>query len=637
MPQPEPVASGETIADLAARLAVAERALAARDKTIAALVTREHDRTAGRPSTFDAMEENAALQQVVARKTLELEAQNARLLREIEARQAVEAALAKNEEKHRRLFAASSEALMTVFPPDWKFASANAAAVALFGVKDEQDFITREPWEVSPERQPDGELSSVKAQRMIATALESGSHFFDWTHRRITGEIFPATVMLTRVESDRRIGLQGTVRDLSEQHRAQEELRSAHAQLEQMMAHSPAITYRLKVGSEHRSPLAVSANIVRLLGFTAAETLREDWWPTHIHPNDRELVFASAARTLTQGSGRNEFRLRHKTGDYRWIEDHQRVLEDISGRPTEIVGVWMDVTDRKAAESELAKLHQQLLEASRQAGMAEVATGVLHNVGNVLNSVNVSATLVADRVRHSKGTNIVKLAAMFDEHRADLAAFLTHDPRGQMIPEYLATLKDSLVEEQQTTIAELEHLRSNIEHIKDIVAMQQNYAKNSGFIETVALTDLVEDALRMNANSLARHEVKLVRDFQIRPALSTDKHKVMQIIVNLVRNAKFACDESGRPDKALTVRIAGDQQAVRVSVCDNGIGIPPENLARIFNHGFTTKKDGHGFGLHSGALAARELGGTLSVHSDGSGCGATFTLELPLPGEEKTA
>jgi signal transduction histidine kinase len=96
-----------------------------------------------------------------------------------------------------------------------------------------------------------------------------------------------------------------------------------------------------------------------------------------------------------------------------------------------------------------------------------------------------------------------------------------------------------------------------------------------------------------------------------------------------VRNATFACDETGRPDQRITVRIAGDPSRVRISVSDNGVGIPAENLTRIFSHGFTTKQDGHGFGLHSGALAAKELGGSLSVQSDGPGHGATFTLELP--------
>jgi signal transduction histidine kinase len=118
------------------------------------------------------------------------------------------------------------------------------------------------------------------------------------------------------------------------------------------------------------------------------------------------------------------------------------------------------------------------------------------------------------------------------------------------------------------------------------------------------------------------------------PPITVDKHKVLQILVNLVRNAKYACDESGRSDKLLTLRIEGAPGGVRICVIDNGVGIPAENMSRLFTHGFTTRVDGHGFGLHSGALAAQELGGSLRVMSDGPGLGATFVLELPCGAAE---
>jgi PAS domain S-box-containing protein len=302
----------------------------------------------------------------------------------------------------------------------------------------------------------------------------------------------------------------------------------------------------------------------------------------------------------------------------------------IDGRCRGRVWSFRDITERKRAETELASIHRQLLDASRQAGMAEVATGVLHNVGNVLNSVNVSATLVMDYVRHSKAGGVAKLSALFEQHKANLGDFLVRDPRGQIVPGYLRTLAESLAAEQKTMLTELQHLRQNVEHIKDIVAMQQNYAKNSGFTETISLPDLIEDALRMNVSSMARHEIDLVRDYQARPVVTTDKHKVIQILINLVRNAKFACDESGRTDKRIVIRTTAGEGRAKIAVSDNGVGIPAENLTRIFAHGFTTRKEGHGFGLHSGALAAKEIGGAITVLSDGPGKGATFTLELPL-------
>jgi len=309
----------------------------------------------------------------------------------------------------------------------------------------------------------------------------------------------------------------------------------------------------------------------------------------------------------------------------------QYVRDQIVGR------VWnfRDVSERKRAESKLETLHRQLLDTSRQAGMAEVATNVLHNVGNVLNTVNVSISIASDKVRKSRIANLAKAAGLLEEHRGDLAAFLTHDAKGTQLPDYLIKLASHLTEEQGEILKELQLLQSNVEHIKDIVAMQQSYAKVSGMVESLPPVELVEDALRMNAAALGRHEVQVVREYGDAPLVSVEKHKVLQILVNLIRNAKYALDEGGRSDKRLTLRIArnGDD-FVHVSVIDNGVGIPAENVTRIFEHGFTTRKGGHGFGLHSGALAAQEMGGTLSVSSDGPGHGAVFTLALPIKPKE---
>jgi signal transduction histidine kinase len=316
---------------------------------------------------------------------------------------------------------------------------------------------------------------------------------------------------------------------------------------------------------------------------------------------------------------------------------HEELEQRVADRTRELkeanTGLNAEIASREKAQQELEIIHRQLLETSRQAGMAEVATGVLHNVGNVLNSVNVSATLVADQVRRSKAPNVGKLRDLLNEHRAGLGHYLSEDPKGKLIPDYLATLADGLDKEQKSIIAELESLRKNIDHIKDIVSMQQSYAKTSGVVETVSIPDLIEDALRMNAGSLARHDVDVAREYHARPVITLEKNKALQILVNLVRNAKYACDESGRIDKLLTIRTTADDHCVRIAIVDNGVGIPSENLTRIFAHGFTTRKDGHGFGLHSGALAAKELGGSLTVHSDGPATGATFTLELPFKPE----
>ena len=274
--------------------------------------------------------------------------------------------------------------------------------------------------------------------------------------------------------------------------------------------------------------------------------------------------------------------------------------------------------------------HKELAEASRLAGMAEVATSVLHNVGNVLNSVNTSAGLIADLVRTSKAKDIARVSALLEEHRTDLASFLIRQDRTVPLLAYLKALTEQVGSEQTTVLREVQELTQNIDHIKEIVAMQQTYAKVSGVTDFQSVAALIDDALRIHDAALVRHRVSVVRQFDPLPDMLLDKHKVMQILVNLISNAKYALAGLAAEQRRLIlrVRLNGDN-LLRISVADNGMGIASENLTRIFSHGFTTRRDGHGFGLHSGALAAREMGGALLAHSDGPGKGATFTLELP--------
>jgi signal transduction histidine kinase len=286
--------------------------------------------------------------------------------------------------------------------------------------------------------------------------------------------------------------------------------------------------------------------------------------------------------------------------------------------------------EQQELQAEIIRLREELALVSRLASMAEVATGTLHNVGNVLTSINVSASMVKSRLRESRVANLAKALLLLREHRSDLAAFLQDDPKGKMLPAYLETLADHLSGEQSELLREMDTMGKDIEHVKEIVAMQQNYAKVCGVTETIPAADLVDDALRMNLGAFERHGVTVVREFADVPPVKVDKHKVLQILVNVMRNAKYAMDELAPAEKRLTVSIGlKDDSSVAITVRDNGTGISRENLARIFSRGFTTKRDGHGFGLHSGRQVAQELGGQLTVSSDGPGKGAAFCLELP--------
>ncbi len=295
----------------------------------------------------------------------------------------------------------------------------------------------------------------------------------------------------------------------------------------------------------------------------------------------------------------------------------------------------LELMARVRAALRMSHVQTELHAKSRQAGMAEIATTVLHNVGNVLNSVNVSAELVSSLMRTSKAQGLGKVAQMMNEHVHDLSDFLTTDHKGKMLPGYLLKLAEVVAIEQQGIIEELGQLTKGIDHIKTIVAAQQSYAVAVSIVETVPVPELIDDALRMSAGSLARQEVTVVKDIADLPLLPLDRHRMLLILVNLIRNAKQAMN--GVIDRSPCITFSAllaDGPALRITVTDNGNGIAPEHLARLFSHGFTTRKDGHGFGLHSCALAAQEMGGSLTVHSDGAGQGATFILDVPLDGPQ---
>jgi PAS domain S-box-containing protein len=376
----------------------------------------------------------------------------------------------------------------------------------------------------------------------------------------------------------------------------------------------------------------ISRQSEKILGYAPQAWLDQpNFWEQKLDPQDAAKIIQTGHELAKRGEPYSyEYRMIAADGRTVWIRESGMVLME-NGQPVAMRGIFQDITRQKSDAKQLDKLNRQLMDTSRQAGMAEVATGVLHNVGNVLNSVSVSATLVVERLGRLKVDNLRRATALLREQNGHLAEFLTTDPKGKVIPEYLATVTDQLASQQTKLIAQMNSVGQHIEHIKEIVAMQQSYAKVSGVCENLAAAGLVEDALRMNAAAFDRHHIEVVREFADNtPPVHVDRHKVLQILINILRNAKYAMDAKGGQDKRLVVRVGmASPDRVKITIADNGVGIAPDHLTSIFNHGFTTKKDGHGFGLHSGANAAKEMDGTLTAHSSGPGKGAEFTLELP--------
>lgn len=288
--------------------------------------------------------------------------------------------------------------------------------------------------------------------------------------------------------------------------------------------------------------------------------------------------------------------------------------------------------------TERARVEAQLLEASRLAGMAQVATGVLHNVGNVLNSVNISAQILRTTLSDHPHLGLLdQTTTLLKSQGENVTKFLTEDSRGRLVPRLLIELGSHLTMMRRELLKEADHLTQNVEHIKQIISMQQNYAKAGGVIQKLNPVELIGESLRIAQASVNRHGVTILREDSCPTEMTTDRHQALQILVNFITNAVQAVKVRPAGERIVRLKVKQDGDRVIFSVEDNGVGIPHENLQKLFQHGFTTRKDGHGFGLHSGALAARNLGGQVSVFSSGPGQGSCFTLELPLNSQTEPA
>lgn len=316
----------------------------------------------------------------------------------------------------------------------------------------------------------------------------------------------------------------------------------------------------------------------------------------------------------------------------------------------------LEVTERRKAEKALQELNEQLekrvsertkalreaqnklLDAAHRAGRAEIATNILHNVGNVLNSVNTSLVTLLSTVGKSRMPVFAKLAKLLEGKKTgDMGSYLANDPKGKQVPDLVIALAGNLQDEQNLLKAELEQLSKNVEHIKAIISVQQSHARASRVFEQIEVNGLVEDAIRVNIAGLEQARIEVIREYESLPQITIEKHKLLQILVNLISNARHAMVPNP-PEQPRQLRIAiqpAGTERFRIIIRDTGVGISAENLKKLFQHGFTTRAEGHGFGLHASSLAAKQMDGTLVASSDGEGRGATFTVELPIEAKQK--
>lgn len=379
--------------------------------------------------------------------------------------------------------------------------------------------------------------------------------------------------------------------------------------------------------------LTLSKELYHILGLDYRKPLPEfEQFVEMMHPEDREELIKLGKELLPGDVNyEKEIRLQRRNGKYHWYYVFGGTSHH-SGVAKQISGIAMDITRRKETEEKVKLLNQQLLTAARQAGMADIATSVIHNIGNVLNSANVSLNILQENFSQPHFKKLIAAIELLKNHKDDISTYLTADQKGKIVPSYLIAICDILKAQEQTVCDEINHLNTYLQHIREIVGMQQEFSGVSGIVEKVFLPEIIDIALQMSGYSLFMKKIQVNKIYNNPIFVTVDKTKLLQILVNLIQNAKDAVianqTESQKKIKFLLDEESTNSQVI-IKVIDNGIGIEQENMVKIFSFGFTNKAKGHGVGLHTSALAAKELGGSLRAESEGIGSGATFTLTIP--------
>lgn len=494
----------------------------------------------------------------------------------------------------------------------------------------------------------DPDVDTERWEKSIDSLKETGTAVIESHHRRKNGDVFPIQVIQDLMILGEQECHVAFVQDITERKKNEAQLKNLFHELQESEERFKALHNASFGGiAIHDKGFIVECNqgLSELSGYSRDELMGMNGLQYLIAGRSRKMVkekIASGcekpyeAYALHKNGKEYPVRVTARNIPYKGRQVRTVEFRDITEEQTRTLELETQVAQKEKAMKQLAKSRSSLAEASRAAGMAEVATNVLHNVGNVLNSINTSSSILLDQLQNSRMVNIQKIVDMLPRSENELAEFLSRDPKGRQIPGYLESLARALQTEQQTMLKETEQLNAQTHHASQIIAMQQHYGRVHGVKEPLVLEQLIEDVIGMENKGLKQSGITLERQFESVPAITTDRHQIMQILLNLIVNAKNACNENDKEQGHIIVRLScKNKNKIQIQIQDNGIGIAPENISRIFQHGFTTRSNGHGFGLHSGAITAKQLGGSLTAESTGPGCGATLTLTLPLSAQEK--
>ncbi len=295
-------------------------------------------------------------------------------------------------------------------------------------------------------------------------------------------------------------------------------------------------------------------------------------------------------------------------------------------------GIFMDIDQQKKNEKKLKKLNTQLAELSRRAGMSEVAESVLHNIGNVLNSVGISLAVIHEKMTTDQSLKLKEVANLIEVGVAKKDNTFS-DEKGLAIAKYLNDLSQILLEKQQNIGDELDKLEKHFQHISSIVLMQRDFSGFSGLTEKIKVVDLLEQAKQLSYETSMENMIQITQYCEFNDDILIDKMKALQILINLLRNATQAvlmCKTQAVKEISITTQQSAEEGFFDITVSDNGVGIEKEAMNKVFRMNYTTKNEGHGIGLHTSVIAAEKMGGKLTVKSPGQNQGAVFTLTLPI-------
>ncbi len=291
----------------------------------------------------------------------------------------------------------------------------------------------------------------------------------------------------------------------------------------------------------------------------------------------------------------------------------------------EIILITTDITKRKEAEAQLFFTQKELVEKAHKAGMAEIATDTIHNVGNILNSVQTSILSIEEILYKSESLNYQKACELLKANLNNLDNFIQNDPKGKKLIEYFLALSDLFNDERGSINRLTERLKEKVEAITNVIASQQSYVGANLFAKH-PLEQIVNDALSILSETIDSYQITTIKFFEEVPVINIQKTKLVHIIINLIKNACEAMRSKTIMDRKLHLSITADNSSVYLKITDNGAGIPEREINKIFTHGYTTKANGHGFGLHSCANYMAEMRGEINVESAGIEKGSTFIL-----------